>query len=82
VTSTGFLTPGLSALLIRELGVHLGCARGDIVGMGCNAGLKALNLDAAWSVAHPAGLRRTGVEHWLVHLGGKKVIDASRSTSG
>ena len=53
MTSTGFLTPGLSALLIRETGIAPQCSRADIVGMGCNAGLNALNLAAGWSVAHP-----------------------------
>jgi len=53
VTSTGFLTPGLSALLIREKGIPSHCSRVDIVGMGCNAGLNALGVTAAWSAAHP-----------------------------
>jgi alkylresorcinol/alkylpyrone synthase/polyketide synthase Type III len=56
VTSTGFLTPGLSALLIRELGIDRHCGRADIVGMGCNAGLNALNVEAGWSAAHPGEL--------------------------
>ena len=56
VTSTGFLTPGLSALLIRELGIDPRCGRTDIVGMGCNAGLNALNVVASWSMANPGGL--------------------------
>ncbi|MFB7651053.1 MULTISPECIES: 3,5-dihydroxyphenylacetyl-CoA synthase DpgA [unclassified Streptomyces] len=56
VTSTGFLTPGLSALIIRELGIDRDCSRSDIVGMGCNAGLNALNLVAGWSVANPGEL--------------------------
>lgn len=56
VTSTGFLTPGLSALIIRELGIDRHCSRSDIVGMGCNAGLNALNLVAGWSVANPGDL--------------------------
>ncbi|MEU6036871.1 3,5-dihydroxyphenylacetyl-CoA synthase DpgA [Actinomadura sp. NPDC047616] len=56
VTSTGFLTPGLSALIIRELGIDPHCSRSDIVGMGCNAGLNALNLVAGWSAAHPGEL--------------------------
>lgn len=55
VTSTGFLTPGLSALLIRELGVSPHCSRLDVVGMGCNAGLNGLNPVAAWARANPAG---------------------------
>ncbi|TNH28019.1 type III polyketide synthase [Micromonospora orduensis] len=56
VTSTGFLTPGLSALLIRELGIDRHCSRSDIVGMGCNAGLNALNVVSSWSVANPGEL--------------------------
>jgi polyketide synthase Type III len=56
VTSTGFLTPGLSALLIRDLGIDPHCSRSDIVGMGCNAGLNALNVVAGWSAAHPGEL--------------------------
>ncbi len=56
VTSTGFLTPGLSALLIRKLGIAPHCHRVDVVGMGCNAGLNALGVTAGWSVAHPGKL--------------------------
>ncbi|MEU9900759.1 3,5-dihydroxyphenylacetyl-CoA synthase DpgA [Streptomyces phaeochromogenes] len=53
VTTTGYLTPGLSALLMRDLDVNPGCSRVDVVGMGCNAGLNALNATASWSMAHP-----------------------------
>ncbi|MFJ5310275.1 3,5-dihydroxyphenylacetyl-CoA synthase DpgA [Streptomyces sp. NPDC088350] len=53
VTTTGFLTPGLSALLIRDLGIDPACHRVDVVGMGCNAGLNALNSTAAWAASHP-----------------------------
>ncbi len=56
VTTTGFLTPGLSALLIREMGISPQCGRVDVVGMGCNAGLNALGVTAAWSAAHPGQL--------------------------
>jgi alkylresorcinol/alkylpyrone synthase/polyketide synthase Type III len=56
VTSTGFLAPGLSALLIRDMGIPPECSRADIVGMGCNAGLNALNLSAGWAMAHPGKL--------------------------
>ncbi|MCF3135739.1 3,5-dihydroxyphenylacetyl-CoA synthase DpgA [Streptomyces olivochromogenes] len=56
VTSTGFLTPGLSALIIKELGIDPGCSRLDVVGMGCNAGLNALNAVAGWARAHPGKL--------------------------
>jgi polyketide synthase Type III len=55
-TTTGFLTPGLSALLIREMGIAPQCSRVDVVGMGCNAGLNALGVTAAWSAAHPRRL--------------------------
>ena len=53
VTTTGFLTPGLSARLIREMGILPRTSRVDVVGMGCNAGLNALNATAAWAVANP-----------------------------
>ncbi|MET7424618.1 3,5-dihydroxyphenylacetyl-CoA synthase DpgA [Dactylosporangium sp. NPDC005555] len=56
VTSTGFLTPGISALLIRELGIDRHCARTDVVGMGCNAGLNALNAVSSWALANPGEL--------------------------
>lgn len=56
VTSTGFLTPGLSALLVRRLGMDRHISRSDIVGMGCNAGLNALNVVAGWAVANPGRL--------------------------
>jgi polyketide synthase Type III len=56
VTTTGFMTPGLSALLIREMGIAPQCSRVDIVGMGCNAGLNALGVSAAWAAAHPSQL--------------------------
>jgi predicted naringenin-chalcone synthase len=53
VTTTGFLTPGLSALLVREIGLDPGCGRVDVVGMGCNAGLNALAATSAWAATHP-----------------------------
>jgi len=56
VTSTGFLTPGLTALLIREMGIQPRCSRVDVVGMGCNAGLNALGVTSAWSAANPGQL--------------------------
>ncbi len=34
VTSTGFMTPGLTALLIHEMGFASRCNRVDVVGMG------------------------------------------------
>jgi polyketide synthase Type III len=56
VSSTGFLTPGFSALLIRELGLRPDCSRADVVGMGCNAGLNGLNPVASWAAANPGKL--------------------------
>lgn len=56
VTTTGLLTPGLSALLLRELGLRTDCRRVDIVGMGCNAGLNGLGVTAAWAESHPGQL--------------------------
>ncbi len=52
-TSTGFLVPGLSALYIRHLGMKQSCQRLDIVGMGCNAGLNALNAVTNWTKSNP-----------------------------
>ncbi|GAA3716129.1 3,5-dihydroxyphenylacetyl-CoA synthase DpgA [Streptomyces tremellae] len=56
VTSTGLLTPGFSALLIKDLGVEQSCQRLDVVGMGCNAGLNALNAVVGWAGGHPGEL--------------------------
>lgn len=53
VTTTGFLTPGLSALLIKDMGILPRTSRVDVVGMGCNAGLNALNATAAWAAVNP-----------------------------
>ncbi|HEU5110506.1 MAG TPA: 3,5-dihydroxyphenylacetyl-CoA synthase DpgA, partial [Micromonosporaceae bacterium] len=56
VTSTGWLTPGFTALLSERLGLSRGCGRLDVVGMGCNAGLNGLNAVATWTAAHPGEL--------------------------
>jgi 3,5-dihydroxyphenylacetyl-CoA synthase len=56
VTTTGFSTPGMSALLCRELGLSDDCTRLDVVGMGCNAGLNALNAASTWALANPGKL--------------------------
>ncbi|WP_205905386.1 3,5-dihydroxyphenylacetyl-CoA synthase DpgA [Collimonas pratensis] len=53
VTTTGLLTPGLSALLCKKLNLSVECARLDVVGMGCNAGLNGLNATASWAQANP-----------------------------
>ena len=56
VTSTGFLTPGFSALLVKELGLRPDTSRLDVVGMGCNAGLNGLTATTGWAGAHPGEL--------------------------
>ncbi len=56
VTTTGFKTPGLSAYLIKDMGLNDHCGRLDVVGMGCNAGLNALNAVASWSQSNPGKL--------------------------
>lgn len=56
VTTTGLLTPGLSALISHELDLPRGCARLDVVGMGCNAGLNGLNAVRNWAEANPGRL--------------------------
>lgn len=56
VSSTGFISPGLSALLIKELGLRRETERLDVVGMGCNAGLNGLNATAGWTRTRPGSL--------------------------
>lgn len=53
VTSTAFVVPGLSALLIEKMKLPRNVQRVDIVGMGCNAGLNGLNTVSSWSKANP-----------------------------
>jgi polyketide synthase Type III len=48
VSSTGFLVPGLSALLAQRLGFRSDCQRVDIVGMGCHGGLNGLSTVSNW----------------------------------
>lgn len=51
-STTGLLAPGFSALLINELKLRPDCARLDVVGMGCNAGVNALSAVANWARAN------------------------------
>jgi 3,5-dihydroxyphenylacetyl-CoA synthase len=53
VSSTGYVIPGLSALLIKAMELPVSCSRLDVVGMGCNAGLNALAAVSAWASCHP-----------------------------
>ncbi|MFB7341141.1 3,5-dihydroxyphenylacetyl-CoA synthase DpgA [Streptomyces hydrogenans] len=56
VTTTGLLTPGLSALLLRELELPSTVERLDIVGMGCHAAMNALAAARSWCVANPGSV--------------------------
>ncbi len=56
VTSTGFLCPGVTARLIEHLGLRNDIQRADIVGMGCNAAVNAMQLVAANARARPGTL--------------------------
>lgn len=56
VSSTGYMVPGFSAYLIRDLGLPHACSRLDVVGMGCNAGLNALSPVVAWAQMNPGQL--------------------------
>lgn len=53
VTTTGYLCPGLTALFIRRFGFRDDVHRIDIVGMGCNAALNALQPACVWARANP-----------------------------
>ncbi|HXE73289.1 MAG TPA: 3,5-dihydroxyphenylacetyl-CoA synthase DpgA [Candidatus Nitrosotenuis sp.] len=53
VTTTGYLCPGISAFLIRDLGFRPDVGRIDIVGMGCNAALNGLQPAANFAAANP-----------------------------
>lgn len=53
VSSTGFIVPGLSALICAHLGLPPDCQRLDIVGMGCHGGLNGLNAVNSWCRSHP-----------------------------
>lgn len=52
-TSTGFIVPALSTLLVEHLNLNSHCEKTDIVGMGCSAGLNGLSAVNNWCVAHP-----------------------------
>ncbi|MCC9311909.1 type III polyketide synthase [Kitasatospora sp. RB6PN24] len=77
-TTTGFLTPGLSAHLIREMGILPRTSRIDVVGMGCNAGLNALNATASWAAANPG---RVAVLLCVEACSAAYVIDDSMRTA-
>lgn len=78
VTSTGMLTPSLTALLSQRLGLRNNCYRLDVVGMGCNAGLNGLNATARWAQANPGEL---AVVLCVEMCSAAYVIDNSTATS-
>jgi len=56
VTTTGFLCPSLSSLLVDPVGLRSNIHRNDIVGMGCNAAQNGLLAATQYAAAHPGSL--------------------------
>jgi polyketide synthase Type III len=52
-TCTGYLCPGLSPILIKELGIRNDAQRADLVGMGCAGAMPALQRAYDFVAAHP-----------------------------
>lgn len=53
VTCTGYLCPGLSALLMKDLGMRTNLQRADLVGMGCAGALPGLQRGYDFVMAYP-----------------------------
>lgn len=53
ISSTGYLCPGFSAFLIKNMGFRENTHRLDVLGMGCNAGMNGLNPTAAFAARNP-----------------------------
>ena len=53
VTCTGYLCPGLSALLIKRLGLRHDVQRADLVGMGCAGAMPGLQRAFEYVRAYP-----------------------------
>lgn len=53
VTCTGYLCPGLSAILIRDLGLRTDVQRADLVGMGCAGAMPGLQRACDYVMAYP-----------------------------
>ena len=53
VTCTGYVCPGLSAMLIRDLGFRTNVQRADLVGMGCAGALPGLQRAHDFVKAYP-----------------------------
>ena len=52
-TCTGYLCPGLSALLIKKLGMRTDLQRADLVGMGCAGAMPGLQRGYDYVMAYP-----------------------------
>lgn len=53
VTCTGYVCPGLSAMLIRDLGLRTDVQRTDLVGMGCAGAMPGLQRGYDYVKAYP-----------------------------
>ncbi len=53
VTCTGYLCPGLSAILIKDLGLRTNLQRADLVGMGCAGAMPGLQRAHDYVMAYP-----------------------------
>ena len=54
VSCTGYLCPGLSSLLIKELGLRTNIQRADLLGMGCAGAMPGLQRAFDFVKAYPA----------------------------
>ena len=67
-SSTGYLLPGLTAYVLKDLGLSREVCRLDIVGMGCHAGLNSVHAAADWACCNPGELAiACGVEVCSAH---------------
>jgi len=67
-SSTGYLLPGLTAYVVKDLGLSREICRLDVVGMGCHAGLNAVHAAADWACCNPGELAiACGVEVCSAH---------------
>jgi alkylresorcinol/alkylpyrone synthase/polyketide synthase Type III len=53
VSCTGYLCPGLSAILIRDLGLRTNLQRADLIGMGCAGAMPGLQRAFDYVKAYP-----------------------------
>ena len=53
VSCTGYLCPGLSAILIKELGLRTNLQRADLIGMGCAGAMPGLQRAYDYVMAYP-----------------------------